>query len=419
MAKKSIKELSAVDYIIKSEKARDKKLKYDFMPSMLEIIEKPANRIGEIIIYAVISLVIIAVIWACLSRVDVVITASGTIMPEGKLNVVQSYSGGQVVEIIVTEGDYVEKGDTLIVLDTDSIDIEIEKLEQQKKILETERQLYGKILNHVNLEYISTADYDLEVINAVNSIVNSDISYHSKLDVLRGEKETAELNLEIANIQLEEYRINGTSRQRESQELQIEQYELAVSQAETNIKDAKTQYITQVNGNIIDIDNQLSEINANLKEYQLTIDNQNITAPVSGYINSVEINTIGQTVTQAQQLVTIVPDDCILEMDCYVKNMDIGDVEIGMEAEIKLESYPYNRYGTVKGTVTYISPSAFVNEDMGSVYLVKISLDDYSDNINIISGMTGSVEIKTMDRSVMEYFLDPIIKGLGNSLKEK
>ena len=78
-----------------------------------------------------------------------------------------------------------------------------------------------------------------------------------------------------------------------------------------------------------------------------------------------------------------------------------------------------SKYGTVKGTVKYISPSAFVSEQMGSVYLVKIEMTDENEKIDIISGLTGAVEIKTDKRTVMEYFLDPIIKGFGESLKEK
>ena len=106
-------------------------------------------------------------------------------------------------------------------------------------------------------------------------------------------------------------------------------------------------------------------------------------------------------------------------MLCYVKNTDIADVELGLEAEIKLEAYPYNKYGTVKGTVKYISPSSFANEQLGNVYIVKLELDNGNKNICVISGLSGSVEIKIDKRTVMDYFLEPIVKGFGESLKEK
>ena len=220
-------------------------------------------------------------------------------------------------------------------------------------------------------------------------------------------------------IQLEEYEANGTEREAEMQELMVQQYELAKDQADVKIKDTKTQYSSQVNSKLSEISGQLDEIETNLEKYSLSKDYQYITAPVSGHINSINVNTIGAAVTSAQELVTIVPDNTPVEMVCYVKNMDIADVEIGMETEIKLEAYPYNKYGTVKGKVKYISPSAFVSEQMGSVYLVKIEITDKHDDIDIISGLSGSVEIKTDKRTVMDYFLEPIKKGFGESLKEK
>lgn len=140
---------------------------------------------------------------------------------------------------------------------------------------------------------------------------------------------------------------------------------------------------------------------------------------MNGYINSIAVNNIGETVTSAQQVVTIVPADTPVEMVCYVKNMDIADIKVGMDAEIKLEAYPYNKYGTVKGKVKYISPSSFQNEKMGSVYLVKLDVDDSNPNINVMSGLSGAVEVKIGTQSVMHYFLDPIVKGFGDSLKEK
>ena len=132
------------------------------------------------------------------------------------------------------------------------------------------------------------------------------------------------------------------------QELAVQQYALALEQTDLQISDTKTQYNANVNSQISQINNQLDEINNSLKKYRLSKEYQKITAPVSGFVNSISVNTIGETVTSAEQLVTIVPDNMPVEMICYVKNMDIADIKIGMETEVKLEAYPYNKYGTVK-----------------------------------------------------------------------
>lgn len=407
------------EYILKHSRKKDKELKYDFMPSLLEIIERPAHKAGTVIIFGVFTLLIAAIVWACLSKIDVVITSSGSIQPVGNLNVVESYANGSVKSINVTEGAYVEKGDVLIELDTESLEIDENQLNSQKEILESQREVYQKIRSGDDVSKIKISDYDAELQPYIQAIMDSDASYKNTLANLGKEKSNADLNQQMAQIQLEEYQANGTVRQRQMQELAVQQYALALEQTDLQISDTKTQYSANVNSQISQINGQLDEINSSLEKYRLSKEYQKITAPVSGYVNSISVNTIGETVTSAEQLVTIVPDNTPVEMVCYVKNMDIADVEIGMETEIKLEAYPYNKYGTVKGTVKYISPSSFNSEQLGSVYLVKLEIADVPDGIDIVSGLSGSVEIKTDKRTVMEYFLDPIMKGFGESLKEK
>ncbi len=407
------------DYILKHSKKKDKELKYDFMPFMLEIIEKPAHIGGKVIIYSIFTLLIAVVVWSCLSKIDVVVTAVGSMTPSGNINVIKTYASGTVSTIEVSEGAYVEKGDVLITLDTEALNIDETQLHRQKDILTAQQELYKKISSGFDISKIKAEDYEENLRTYIQAILDKDKNYQNMLSNLEKEKSTAELNQQIAKIQFEEYTENGTQRQRDTQELLIQQYILAIEQINLQISDTKTQYSVQINSAISELENQIKEIDTQLEKYRISKEYQQITAPVSGYINSIAVNTIGEPVVSAQELVTIIPDDTPLEMVVYVKNMDIADIETGMEVEIKLEAYPYNKYGTVKGTVKYISPSSFVNEQMGSVYLVKIEVTKANDKINLISGLSGSVEIKTGKRTIMDYFLDPIKKGFGESLKEQ
>jgi len=406
------------NYILKHSRKRDKELKYDFMPSMLEIIERPAHKGGTFIILGVFTLLIAAIIWACCSKTDVVVTANGSIQPTGNLSIVQPQSNGVVKVINTSEGAHVEKGEILVELDTGLLDVDIEKLNVQKKIYSVQKGIYNRIRNGEDVSSISVYSFDAEVQTYVRSIKDSYVEYVSSLSDYEKQKDNAELSKQIAQIQLDEYNANGTQRQRQSQELVVQQASLAVEKAELDIENCKSKYMAEISSKTAEIDSKLQEIDSSIEKYSLSKDGQNITAPVSGYVNSISVNTLGATVTQGQQLITIVPDDMPSEMVCYVKNMDIADVSVGMDTEIKLEAYPYNKYGTVKGKVKYISPSSFQNENLGNVYLVKIELIDWNENINIISGLSGSIEIKTGERSIMKYFLDPITKGFGESLKE-
>ena len=407
------------NYILKHSKKKDKELKYDFMPSLLEIIERPAHKAGTIIILGIFTLLIAAVVWACFSKIDVVVSASGTVQPVGNLNKVQSYSNGIVKSINVSEGDYVEKGEVLIELDTQSLEIDEKQLNKQKEILLAQQEIYLIINNGEDLLQEQVDGYDQQLKPYIQAIIDANTSYENSILNLEQEKANADLNKQIAQIQLEEYEESGTERQVESQKLIVKQCELVIEQTDLQISGTKIQYSAEVKSKLSEINSQLEEIETNFEKYELSKEYQLITSPVSGYVNSIAVNTIGETVSSGEDIISIVPDDTPVEMVCYVKNMDIADVEIGMEVEIKLEAYPYNKFGTVKGKVEYISPSSFVNEQLGNVYLIKVSIIEANEKIDIISGLSGVVEIKTNKRTVMDYFLEPIKKGFGESLKEK
>lgn len=409
------------DYILKHSSKRDKELKYDFMPSMLEIIERPAHKAGTVIILGVFTLLIAAIVWACLSKIDVVITSSGSIQPVGNISTINTYTSGTVKAINVEEGAYVEAGDILIELDAQSIDIDVESLNSQKDVLEAQKEIYTMIKNGEDVSAVDITKYSVNLQPYILTIVDNDKAYQNNLSILESAKENAKLTQDIAQIKYDDYNTNPAISVAEfnAQELVLKQAENEFIQAELNVLKAQTSYSEQINSSISDINSKLKQAESEFEKYQLSLEYQKITAPVNGYINSIAVNNIGETVTSAQQIATIVPSDTPIEMVCYVKNMDIADIESGMDAEIKLEAYPYNKYGTVNGTVKYISPSSFSSEQLGSVYLVKLEIIDVPEGINIVSGLSGSVEIKTDKRTVMEYFLDPIIKGFGESLKEK
>jgi len=193
------------EYVLKHSKKRDKELKYDFMPSLLEIIERPAHKAGTVIIVGVFTLLIAVVVWACFSKLDVVVTSSGSIQPIGNLNVVQSYSGGTVKSINVVEGQYVEQGTVMIELNTDALEIDVNQLNSQKEIFVAQQEIYTKIKDGEDMSTVKVSDYEAELQPYIQAILDSDTTYKNTLANLEKEKTTADLNHQIAQIQLEEY----------------------------------------------------------------------------------------------------------------------------------------------------------------------------------------------------------------------
>ena len=149
-----------------------------------------------------------------------------------------------------------------------------------------------------------------------------------------------------------------------------------------------------------------------------------LTAPVDGTVQQLSMHTIGGVVTAAQPIMVIVPSEDKLEIEAIVPNKDIGFVQVGQEVVVKIESFPYTRYGYLTGKVKTVSFDAVENKDLGLVYTAIVSLDKDTLNIEgkpvrLDAGMNATAEIKTGKRSVISYLLSPLQTKVDESLRER
>lgn len=407
-----------VEYILKHSKRKDEELKYDFMPSLLEIIERPAHKAGVVIIWGTLSLLIIAIIWAACSKVDTVVTAGGTLQPHGDVNIIKAFGSGQIKNVLVTEGQYVKEGELLLEFDEASVAIEVEALLSQQKQLTAQSDIYKQIQSETGEKQIKGEDYEENLQPYVSAILESHLSYINSVEYIEKDIELQKINKDVATSQLKQYEQMGNTAQAETQKLVVRQYEIEVEKKEIELRDKKVSYAAGITSKLAEINSRLAEIQAQLSQAELVNNNQKVRAAVSGYVSRIAVGE-KETVIAMQELISIVPADEAFEIQCYVANRDISDISVGMEAEMKLEAYPYDRNGTVRGRIKYISPGAFSNEQLKNVYLVRLEVVELPENINAISGLQGSVEMKTGQRSILQYFLEPITKGLDESLKER
>jgi hemolysin D len=147
-------------------------------------------------------------------------------------------------------------------------------------------------------------------------------------------------------------------------------------------------------------------------------------APVGGTVQQLAVHTVGGVVTPAQPLLVIVPGDNALEVEVFVENKDIGFVHAGQAAEVKVETFPFTKYGTVPGKVIQVSRDAIQDEKRGLVYaarvkLARATLDVEGNSVNLTPGMAVTAEIKTGRRRVIEYFLSPLLQYGDESLRER
>lgn len=371
--KKSRKEALS-EYIIKTSTVRDKRLKYDFMPSLLEIIEKPSHIAGKVIIIGIALLLLISIIWAALSKINVIVSGTGNISPQNSIVTIKSTISGVVSKINYSDGDYVKAGDLLVSLETENIDAQINKLEDSINRLKVEAAIKNIYLEDVNKQ-VNVSDYDDKYSDLINNII-----LENKLKLLELER----YNGETANI-------------------------------------IKLQYITELSGKIAQIDGEIEGYENELKALKLQLENYQIKSLINGCISGMTVNSTGQMVTQADVLLQIVPTDKPLVFEGYIQDKDIANIKIGDVAKIKISAYSYSDYGDIDGRVTYISKSSYQIEGMGNVYKIEVEIDSegFNEEIKLMSGMSGTVEIDVGKRSVLDYFLEPILQGMKNSLKEQ
>jgi len=143
-----------------------------------------------------------------------------------------------------------------------------------------------------------------------------------------------------------------------------------------------------------------------------------------GTVQKLAVHTVGGVVTPAQLLMVIVPRDNVLEVEAMLPNKDIGFVNPGQDAEVKVETFPFTKYGTLHGKITQVSSDAIQDEKLGLIYSIRVrlakdALPVENKTVRLTPGMAVMVEIKTGTRRVIEYFLSPLIQVGSESLRER
>ncbi len=369
-------------YLLKRNRIKEKNLKYDFLPPMLEVIEKPSNPVGSILILAIFCLLITTIVWASFCKLDVVVTAAGAVTPKEDLVVVQAADSGVVESIRVQDGDSIKQGELLIELEKDTSLWNLEELKYQKELLETQKEIYEKL-------------YADEDINEINPEAYGEFSL-----VVSGMIEEQKLYLS----QEKEYKLQV----RLSEEKEL---------AQATLQSYQTRRKMEILQNISNLNVQLEEGNNRLKQAQESLEHKCITAPETGTLSQLQVNHPGEVISASKTIGYIIPEDAVMVFQCYIKNSDIAQIELGQTVDIKLEAYPYSKYGTIRGEIIYIEKLAVSVEGLGAVYPVLISLEE-KEGIDYRVGLSGSCDIHVSDRTVLEYFLEPIRKGFRESLHE-
>lgn len=286
-------------------------------------------------------------------------------------------------------------------------------LENYKLQLETAEKEYEEYSKLYKIGAVAKYQLD-EKKNALD-----DIRKQLELQEVRAEYESAGNSAEVLELQRE---INLLLKDVSAQEKNVQKQEELLEQSETALQSEKTEFEQSLTNILVTNNHALTDYESDLKLKNQSNKSQVLTSPVDGTVQTVAVTTVGGVVTSAQPVVTIVPENAELIIEADVLNKDIGYVFVGQEVSVKLDTFSFQKYGTVDGKIIYVSPSAVEDERKGLVYKIKVAIERTSFNVNgadvpISSGMSGTAEIKLEERRIIEFFLEPVFEYFDDSLK--
>lgn len=440
---------------------RDRRLQYEFLPAAEEIIETPAAPFGAVVIWLTTILLALALAWAYLGQIDIVAVGNGRVSNDGSVKIVQSASYGVVKRITAQEGQRVHKGDMLVELDKTTAEKELATTAQSLNIARAERDILRRlamgngaddIINSAGVSDEAKAVLreftasQLALASAKEQALKGSIASHQRqlqfnqqtkaqlegeAQKLKDRQVKVKQKLESANaierIRLQneldtlEQRITTANSAATSQGQQVLQSQLTLAQAQSQSQVSLAETNSSISGQVIAREQRIAELENNLAKAKRTLEQTTITAPVDGTILALNTRTIGGVVNVAERIAQIVPDNDLLYVDVTLDNQDVGFVRVGQRVVIKVATYPFQRYGYLEGTVENISPDAIQDEKKGLVYKAKVKLSGVNSSkknrLKLLPGMSVSAEITTGKRRIIEFFLDPLMTHIDDSLK--
>lgn len=371
-----------------------------------------------------ISLLLVAfIVWAWFSNVDEVTRGQGSIIPSSKEQIIQSLDPGILAQMLVKEGDVVEKGQTLAQLDATRSQAHFKEMENKVDALRAtaarlRAEAYGTPLQFdtrtpEELRLRETAAYQARM-RALNEGIGGLKQGKALLD--------REIAITAPMVQ------KGVVSEVEVLRLRRPSNELAIQLAERRNK-----FRADANTELIRVEADLAQSSETMVVRKDPVDRASIKAPLRGIVKNIKINTVGGVVTAGQEIMEIVPLEGNLLVEAYVRPQDVAFIRPDAHALVKLSAYDYAIYGGLNGVVTLISPDTLqdnrrtselkMNPD-GSYYRIIIKTenntlkDKTGKDLPIIPGMVATVDIKTGQKTVFQYLVKPITR-LKQALRER
>jgi len=440
------------------------KLSYEaqFLPAALELQETPPSPIPRLTMRVLVVLLLLTLLWSIFGKVDVVAVAQGKVIPDDRTKVIQAPELSVVRRILVRDGQAVKAGQVLVELDATSAGADRDRAGRQlgsaelqaarskamAEAIATGRAPRMPLLKDVDAK--AQADEQRLLAGEYTELQARLAALDEETAKRRAELETSQQvvaklteTLPIVRQRAEDYRglaeknfvakhallekeqaLLETRRDLAAEQSRSSQLQHAITQNERE----RSSLIAQTRRNSLDVLSQAESRAASLRQELVKAERRNhlmtLTAPVDGVVQQLAVHTVGGVLKEADPLLQIVPQNDKLVVEAQVENKDIGFVFAGQQAEIKVETFNFTRYGTLSGKVLTVSNDAVQDEKRGSYYPARVQLDSSTvqvenKRVNLSPGMAVTAEIKIGKRRVIEYFLSPLTEHLQESLRER
>jgi adhesin transport system membrane fusion protein len=424
----------------------------------IELEEQRGFRASRNTMRLVVGLTAGALVWAGITPIRELSLARGQLVPTSQIRPLQHLEGGIVEQILVKEGQVVEEGQPLIRLQTVMADSELAALKARTLNLMMQKERVDALIAGRPANFAAFGGASSLQLTDHHQVYQARLDHRLKEGRLlqaRIAQRTSELAtlkqdlihqrklVEITKEQLEMRRRladNGSASRRQMLESEAahEQARGVVSTTEGRIVTV-SETLREAEAALAESDalahklwseeqtktaSELAEVQESLKKQMDKVERLTIRAPARGRVQQVLQRSAGEVVRAGESIARVVPIDDALVAEVLVKPEDIAAVKVGNKAELKVTAYDFSRYGKVKGEVAAISPTTIENDDKRSYYKVTVEFNpDRSDrssaNWNLQSGMAVDAEIISGSKSLLQYVLKPIHRGLDAAFSER
>jgi hemolysin D len=435
----------------------------EFQSDAIEVENRTPPTIARATLYCVLALIAVAVTLASVSQVDMIVTAPGKLITTRPNLVVQPLETSVIRDIHVKAGDRVNKGELLATLDPTFSQADLDQLRNRVAAFDASINRLRAELGRQ--DYKVTASANADDILQLKVFLQRQSSHEAQMQNFDAQIASAQANLKTAHDE------EAVLIQRLETMTSIEAMRSTLAEREVGSKlnlllsrDARLEVasnLARIRGNIVDYEHRVDKSRADqrvfaedfrktayqdlveilakrdsavedLKKVELRRQLIVLKAPADAIVLEIASRTIGSVVKEAETLFVLVPRDLPLQAEVNVEGRDIGQVSVGQPVRIKFEAFPFQKYGTGTGVVRVISQDSFspdpkaaesVHHATAPYYRVLVDLTDTrlrlpQERNQLISGMAVTAELKVGQRSVMSYFLYPLLRGLDESIRE-